>query len=151
MHMGRDPIHTGLCTEPEEGEYVGGAGSKVRVGFEERPADGQVEMQGDIGTQAAGGRGEFSAEFLKPNFRCFCFKPFGVGELAVFCLGREHRVGHQGIVRESEGVQGSHRVCHTLFQGFRWEFVTPSSSPQMVEVIGDAVRGGAAKSKLELG
>ena len=61
MHMGGNPIHTGLCTEPEESEYIGGAGSKVRGSFEERPADGQVEMQSDIGTQTAGGGGEFSA------------------------------------------------------------------------------------------
>ena len=40
MHVGGDPVHTRLCTEPEEGEYIGGADSKVRRGFEDRPVDG---------------------------------------------------------------------------------------------------------------
>jgi len=76
MHMGGNPIHTRLCTEPEESEYIGGAGSKARGRVEEQPADGQVEMQVDISRQAAGVGGDFSAEFLKPNFRCSLLSHF---------------------------------------------------------------------------
>ena len=63
VHVGGDPVHAGLSTEPEKRKNVIATGFEVWSHFKQGAAEGQVEVQCYVGAQTAGGPREFGAEF----------------------------------------------------------------------------------------